>query len=69
MEDAIENIGNIFITLSISIVVVAVIGYLLIPLLLKKFGVSKNYRILISKLSVIILLGFVFLTAFSNLSV
>jgi hypothetical protein len=68
MEEAISNFSNIFITLAVSIVIAGFVGYILVPLVLKKFGVQKSTRIIISKGSVAVLLVVVFLNAFQSLS-
>lgn len=64
MEEAVSKFSNIIITLSISMIFVAFIGFILIPIFLKKLGVQKMTRATISKACVAILLIVVFSNAF-----
>ena len=67
MEEAFSKFSNIIFILSISIIIAAFVGYILIPIFLKRIGVQKTTRISISKGCVAILLIVVFTNVFQIL--
>ena len=69
MEEAINSVGYILVTLTVSIVIASFIGYILIPLILSKCGVKRAIRILVSKIVALILFIVVFSIAFRSFSI
>ena len=68
MEEAFSKLDNIIVNLSISLVIAAFVGYILVPIFLKKLGVNKTTRITVSKACMAILLIIVFANTFQGLS-
>jgi uncharacterized protein YacL len=66
MDEAFPKLTNIIITLSISMIIASFVGYILVPIFLKKLGVNKRARIAISKVCMAILLIVVFSNAFQG---
>ena len=55
MEEGISNLQNIMLSLSLYIAGASFIGFIFVPFCLAKIGVSKNQRVVISKISVLTL--------------
>ena len=68
MKEAVSNLNNTMMTLSIYLIIAAIIGYIIVPVFLKKIGVDKKYRVFASKISMVFLLFIAFTGALQSLS-
>lgn len=68
MKEAVSNLNNTMMTLSIYLIIAAIIGYIIVPVFLKKIGVDKKHRVFTSKISMVFLLFIAFTGALQSLS-
>ena len=67
MQEAIGNFQTMIYTLIASLLIASVVGYIIVPLILKKFGVDKRTRLAIAKFTVGILFVIAFIIRFKTL--
>ena len=67
MEEAIGNFQSLIFTFIIYLLIAGFIGYVLTPVFLKKFGVNKQTRLGVTKLTVGILFVIAFILSLKSL--